>query len=202
MINKVYYLPKGTEPTDAVVNNLLTGDIRKKQLKHYDRLYSYMMSEPVASRPKPHEMLAVTNHARYITKTNVGYLLGNPVQYLVSEGFNIDEVVNNYRRQTIGNLDAELAKDASVFGHAFERIYTDEHTEPWSTRIDPRNIILVYDDTVKHEKMFAIIYVQSTNEKGEYVDGEYDATILTPTTIMERKLKGGRLVQVSEIEDS
>ena len=200
MIQKVFYLPKGTEPTDEVVNNLLSGDIRAKQLRLYNKLAGYMASEAVASRPAPHEILAVTNHARYITKTNVGYLLGNPVQYLASEGFDIQEIVNIYRRQTIGKLDVELATDASVYGHAFERIYTDENTDSWSTRIDPRNVILAYDDTVKHKKLFAIIYVQSYDEKGQAIQGQYETTILTPNMSMERTLKGGRLVPTN-VED-
>ena len=194
MIKKVYYLPKGTEPTAKVINNLLNGSIRKKQLEHYNKLEAYMMNEAVVSRPAPHSILAVTNFARYISKTNVGYLLGNPVQYLVSDTYNIQAVVDLYRRQTIGKLDVELATDASVFGHAFERVYTDENTDSWSTRVDPRNVILVYDDTVKHEKMFAIVYVPSYDEKGEIISNQFEATILTPTMVMERTLKNGELI--------
>lgn len=198
MIKKVYYLPKGTEPTAQVINNLLTGTIRKKQIEHYNKLEAYMMNEAVVSREAPHRILAVTNFARYISKTNVGYLLGNPVQYLVSEGYNIDAITDLYRKQTIGKLDVELATDASVFGHAFERVYTDEDTESWSTRVDPRNVILVYDDTVKHEKMFAIVYVPSYDEKGEVISDQFEATILTPTMIMERTLKNGELIGSDE----
>lgn len=194
MIKKVYYLPKGTEPEAQVINNLLTGSIRKKQIEHYNKLEAYMMNEAVVSRQAPHQILAVTNFARYISKTNVGYLLGNPVQYLVSDGYNIDAITDSYRKQTIGKLDVELATDASVFGHAFERIYTDENSDSWSTRVDPRNVILVYDDTVKHEKMFAVVYVPSYDEKGEVISGQFEATILTPTMVMERTLKNGELI--------
>lgn len=194
MIKKVYYLPKGTEPEAQVINNLLTGSIRQKQIEHYNKLEAYMMNEAVVSRQAPHQILAVTNFARYISKTNVGYLLGNPVQYLVSDGYNIDAIIDSYRKQTIGKLDVELATDASVFGHAFERIYTDENSDSWSTRVDPRNVILVYDDTVKHEKMFAVVYVPSYDEKGEVIRGQFEATILTPTMVMERTLKNGELI--------
>lgn len=194
MIKKVYYLPKGTEPTAQVIDNLLNGKIRKKQIAHYDKLEAYMMNEAVSSRPAEHSLLAITNFARYISKTNVGYLLGNPVQYLVADKYDIQAIVDLYRRQTIGKLDVELATDASVFGHAFERIYTDENTDSWSTRVDPRNVILVYDDTVKHEKMFAIVYMPSYDENGEEISDQFEATILTPTMIMERTLKNGELI--------
>lgn len=200
-INKMFTLPKGTEPTDKIVSGLLASTQRKEQLKLYNKLYDYYMSEAITSRPAPNKLLAITNHARYIVKTNVGYLLGNPVNYLVDDKYNIEAILKLYYHQTIGNLDVELAKDASVFGHAFERVYTDENSDSWSTRIDPRNIILVYDDTVKHEKMFAIIYLQAYNEKGEAIKDQYDATILTPTMTMERTLKGGKLIG-TDVEDS
>lgn len=193
-INKMYTLPKGTEPTDNIVNGLLTGTQRMNNLENYDKLYDYYMSEPITSRVAPHALISITNHARYIVKTNVGYLLGNPVEYLVNDKYDISHILNQYYHQTIGNLDVELANDASIFGHAFERVYTNEDSEPWSTRIDPRNVILVYDDTVKHEKMFAIVYVQSYNEKGEAIKDQYEATILTRTAIMERTLKNGKLI--------
>lgn len=199
-INKMFTLPKGTEPTDTIVNGLLTGTQRQDQLAYYNKLWGYYMSEPTTSRPAPHDLLAVTNHARYIVKTNVGYLLGNPVNYLVDEKYDIEPILRLYYHQTIGNLDVELANDASIFGHAFERVYTNEESECWSTRIDPRNVILVYDDTVKHEKMFAIIYVQSYNEKGEAIKDQYEATILTPTMIMERTLQSGKLIGSSEYD--
>lgn len=201
MIRKVYYLPKGTEPDDKTIKSLITSTNRRDEVELYDKLFAYTMSEPVLSRPAPHEILAVTNHARYITKTNVGYLLGNPVQYLVSEGYNIDAIVDTYRKQTISNIDVELANDASIFGHGFERVYADENSDPYSTRIDPRHVILVYDDSVKHEKMFAIVYVQSVDEEGENIKDQYEVTILTSTEVKERQLKGSTLVP-TDVEDT
>ena len=42
-INKMYTLPKGTEPTDNIVNGLLTGTQRMNSLENYDKLYDYYM---------------------------------------------------------------------------------------------------------------------------------------------------------------
>lgn len=202
MISKVYTLPAGTEPTADIVSGLITGSQRKECLELYERLYAYYMNEAVASREAPHQLLAITNHARYIVKTNVGYLLGNPATYLAAEKVDIEPLLDIYRKQTISNLDVENATDTSIFGHAFERIYINKDAETRSTRIDPRNIILVYDDTVQHEKMFAIIYQPSVNEKGEIVRDVYDMTILTPTIAMERKLKDGILSGDEEVSHS
>ena len=54
--------------------------------------------------------------------------------------------------------------------------------------------MLIYDDTVKHEKMFAIIYIPSYDENGKIIDGQFEMTLLTPTMVMERTLKAGELI--------
>lgn len=200
-IPKVYTLPAGTQPTDTIISNLLTGTQREQDLSLYNRLYAYYMSQPVTSRPAPHDLRVITNHARYITKTNVGYLLGNPVNYLTSEENNIEPILDLYRIEVIANLDVELATDASIFGHAFERIYTNDMGEPESTKVDPRNIILVRDDTVRHEKMFAVIYLPSYDESGNIIADQFEATILTDSLVMERTLKSGKLISRGDIED-
>ena len=199
--SKVYYLPKGTEPTDEVVNNLISSTQREKNMQNYEALYGYYMSMPVTERPAPHDIRVVVGHARYITKINVGYLLGNPVQYLASEGVDIEPLDLLYRNQTISTLDVELATDASIFGHAFERVYTDKEGNSRSAKIDPRNIILAYDDTVEHNKLFAIIYTQSYRADGTEIKGQYECTILTDTMIKERVLKNKTLVASDDDED-
>lgn len=204
MIEKVTYLSRDYErnftfdtPSGALIKELIAGSERKALVKYYDRLERYYGGEPVTERPAPHAVIAVTNFARYITKTNVGYILGNPVQYLVSEDYNIQPIVNCYRNQTIQKLDTELATDASIYGHAFERIYTDEETKSLSTRIDPKNIVLVYDNTAKHEKMFAIIYAPQIDPQGRPIAGKYDLTVLTASAAHELTLDGDKLAPAS-----
>lgn len=193
MVNKFYTLPKDTEITGELVKTLITSKTRETLVNYYSTLEKYYMNEPITSREKPNSLLAVTNHARYIVKTNIGYLLGHPVVYLVNENKNIDAIVDAYRRQAIANLDVELANDASIFGHAFERVYTNEETKSESTKISPKNIILVHDNTVKHDKMFAIIYSPILNAQGQTLKDQYNVTILTKNAVMERKLDGSNL---------
>ena len=88
----------------------------------------------------------------------VGYLLGNPVDYQVTDGYDIEPVIDAYAKQTINDLDSEIAKDVSVYGIQREYVYVNEKTEPKSCEIDNRNSIIVYDDTVEHNKLFGLIY--------------------------------------------
>ena len=52
--------------------------------------------------------------------------------------------------------DAELGKDLSVFGYAYELVYFHEGRANLAI-IDPRSAFVVYDDTVKCEPIFAVI---------------------------------------------
>lgn len=183
-MEKLYILPRGTEPEGKTIASLIRSRDRKKDIKAYNLLEKYYNSGDVLLRRTPHKLYAITNYARYITKTNTGYFLGNPVSYSANDKVNLDSILQKYTAQTISTLDYELATDASIFGHAFEQVYVDEGREPKSTKIDPRNIILVHDDTVNHNKMFAVIY------SGQRSSQEYDVTILDSGNITEGKLTG------------
>lgn len=195
-INKrTYILPKGTEPTAQVIADLLGSVKRAQEVRKYDVLERYYNAETIAQDPEYEtKLVSVTAYARYIVGLNCGYLLGNPVAYSVSEGIDIAKLREAYDNQKIQNIDIKLENDASKFGHGFERIYVNEDGECRSAAIDPRSIILVRDNTVEHRKMFALIYVECVNEKGEVIEGEYDLTIITRDKVMERRLKGGVLV--------
>lgn len=108
----------------------------------------------------------VINHAKYITDINIGYLLGNPVEYQGGD-FDIEAVKEAYKMQTISDLDHEIAKDLSIFGKQYELVYADGN-EVKSKDIDVRNAVCIYDDTVQHEKMFGIIY--KLGDSGKYED--------------------------------
>ena len=147
----------------------LTADIISEAIKYnekmrarYQKLENYYLGKhEILHRTKPlgsKNFKAITNHAKYVTTINTGYLLGNPVSYKATdEKINISPVLEEYQKQTISDLDAEIAKDLSIFGIQYELIYNDGN-DVLSKDIDVRNAICVYDNTVMHKKMFGIIY--------------------------------------------
>lgn len=156
----MYTLPKNTKITNMVLNDVIEYNERYKD--RFKMLEDYYMGkQAITSRRKEDRLKnnkVMVNHAKYITDTNVGYLLGNPVDYQVSEGYNIEPLLDAYKKQTINDLDSEIAKDVSIFGLQYEYIYANENAEPKSCEIDNKNAIIVYDDTVEHNKLFGLIY--------------------------------------------
>lgn len=124
----------------------------------------------------------VVNHAKYITDVNVGYLLGNPIDYaLEDKKANVEllqPIKDVYKQQNIANLDVAIAKGVSMFGRYIEYVYVDGNI-PMSTGVSPRTCVVAYDDTVKHNKLFAVMY-RVGEKKGEYeylqIITQYDIT--------------------------
>ena len=156
----MYTLPKDTVITNQVLNDVIAYNERYK--KRFDMLENYYLGKhSILERQKDDKLSnnkVVVNHAKYITDTNVAYLLGNPVDYQVAEGLDIEPLLDAYKKQTINDLDSEIAKDISIFGLQYEYVYANETADPKSCEVDNKHAIIVYDDTVEHNKLFGLIY--------------------------------------------
>ena len=86
----------------------------------------------------------VCNHAKYIVDIAKNYLVGNPVAYSCSDGYDIEAVKNCFAVQDMPSLDAEFEKTMSIFGKAYELVYADEQSQPKSVCLPPSNTFIVY----------------------------------------------------------
>lgn len=156
----MYTLPKDTKITNQILNDVI--DYNERYKKRFEMLERYYLGRHDILERTKDDVLSnnkvVVNHAKYITDTNVGYLLGNPVDYQTTEEYDIQPVLDAYKKQTINDLDSEIAKDVSIFGMQYEYVYANESAEPKSCETDNKNTIIVYDDTVEHNKLFGLIY--------------------------------------------
>jgi len=156
----MYTIPKDTKIDKDVLLEIIRFNDKKQA--RYNKLDKYYLGEhDILTRVKKElysNNRVMVNHAKYITDTNVGYLMGNPVEYQASEEYDITPLQDAYKSQTINNLDNEIAKAISIFGKTLEYVYANEKTEPRSAEIDNRNGVLVHDTTFEHNKLFGIIY--------------------------------------------
>ena len=155
-----YTLPKDTEINATVIKEaILYNEKRRERFDMLDRYY--IGDQDILHREKPdllHNNKVMINHAKYIVDTNVGYLLGNPVEYQASKDYNIDAVLDCYKKQTMNDIDSEIAKNCAIFGLQYEYVFANENAEPESAILDVRNTIIAYDNTIKHGKLFAVNY--------------------------------------------
>lgn len=181
----MYTVPEGTMPSKEVIREAIEYNVARSI--RYTRLANYYDGdhEKIRNRIKTSGLKdnkVIVNHSRYITDINVGYLIGNPVEYQhVSEDNSVLEpILQLYKQQTISNEDKKWARMASKMGIGYELTYATETNQVKSQTIDPRNCIIVYDDTFEHRPLFAITY-RATDIKGEYAS----VVVYTPDEIFE-----------------
>lgn len=131
---------------------------------------------------KPDHRLAV-GFPRYITDTFIGYAYGKPIK-VQSEDEKFDEALQLFaKRNALKDHNKEMAKVACKFGHAFEYLYQNENTETRVTRFTPRQMFIVYDDSVAERALFAVRYGYH-GEKSK-LRGKLYGEILTPDQVLK-----------------
>ena len=191
-----YTLPRDTEINATIIKEAI--DYNEERRERFDTLDRYYIGDQdILHREKPdllHNNKVMINHAKYIVDTNVGYLLGNPVEYQATDGLSIDPVLDAYKKQTMSDNDSEIAKNCAIFGLQYEYVFANEDAEPESAILDVRNTIIVYDNTIKHNKMFAVnyrpIFKKPTDTNPEY----YDVIFVDDKVVRNYKLKGDNLI--------
>ena len=166
----------------------------ERELPRLEKLRdSYNNTRPILDRVRrnnlPNARLA-HGFARYISTMASGYLIGKPVSYSVSDEQQepaMEAVRDAYTRTNVESVDAELAKDASVFGKGIELIYSDEDAQPRTVSLEPERAFVVYDTSARVEPMFGV-YVQPVVRMDGTKDG-FDITVFTATTIYAYRVK-------------
>lgn len=108
----------------------------------------------------------VCNHAKYIVDMIKSYLVGNPVSYACSEGYDIEAVKNCYLTQDIAHTDCELEKQMSIYGRSYEMIFSDENSQPRSVCLSPMNTFVVYGTSVAKNPLFGAHYYKRFDING------------------------------------
>ncbi|EOL45809.1 phage portal protein [Enterococcus caccae] len=150
----------------------------KKDIPRLQMLFDYYDGKPHKIgkdvTDTPHDRGEVyVNNAKYVTDNMVGFTVGSPISYAAAKGKNIDPIIDAFNLMKIKKHDKELEKDLSVFGIGYELHYlsvkpgTALETVLKITKIDPRGIILVVDDTVDNNKLFAVRFIEKFDLKGK-----------------------------------
>lgn len=159
----------------------------KAMLPRYEYLENlYLGFHNIFKRPekddwKPDHRLAV-GFPRYIADTFIGYAYGKPIK-LQSPDEEFDEALQVFgKKNAIRDHNKELAKSACKYGHAFEYMYQNEETETRVTKFTPRQMFIVYDDSVAERALFAVRYGRHGIKSK--TPGEIYGEILTPSEII------------------
>lgn len=200
----MYTLKKDTEITKQVILDAIKYNDGLKP--RFDKLEAYYFGkQEILNRERTDQLVnnkIVVNHAKYITDTNVGYLMGNAVEYQADEEVKDDTikpVLDAYKKQVISDLDNEIAKDVSIYGMQYEYIFATEDNTPKSANVDNRRAMLIYDTTLEHNKLAGLMY-RPIFEGNRTTPSYYEVVLATSKEIVEYKVateRSGTLTEVS-----
>lgn len=186
----MYQVPKDTPITAELIKKVI--DFNEKRRARFDQLDQYYLGQQlILSREKPDTLFnnkVMVNHAKYIVDTTTGYLLGNPVDYQVNDNINIEPLLDAYKAQTMENTDFELAKGCGIFGMNYEYVYANEESEPCSVTLDVRNTIIVYDDSMVHNKLFGVTYRPVFKDAKDQRPDAYEIVVATDKELIHYRM--------------
>lgn len=167
--NSSYLGPDGM-PTPEMLGSVISE--HQQQLPRLERLRKYYMADNdimrrTRSPGMPNNRIAHP-FARYITAVSAGYLVGRPVSYSTEAQIDtLEQVLDAFRRGSIASMDAENARNASIYGVGVEYVYANEDTHlPRVSVLDPRSAFVVYDESYELKPLFGVHMTPRTNAEG------------------------------------
>lgn len=107
---------------------------------------------------KPNNKIA-NAYASYITDTLVGYFIGEPISYTSNDDALLQDLSMIFEYNDEADENAELAKNASIYGVAYEMLYLSEEDKMIRFKaLNPKEIIPIFDKTVEQNLMAIIRY--------------------------------------------
>lgn len=119
----------------------------------------------------------VCNHAKDISDTATSYFIGNPVSYKSDN--DIKALTDALELAGADEADGDNGLDLSIYGRAYEYIYTKQGTTDLMVKnLPPENTFIVYDDSIEQNELFAVYYYAKVDSRDK-VNTVYVATVLT-----------------------
>jgi SPP1 family phage portal protein len=162
-MQKNFTLPEGSLPSKKLIEEAIA--YNDKFCDGYEFLDNYYIGHHrINNRTKSiayKNNKIMVNHCKYITDMNTAYLIGNPVDYQTLgdlEPETIEPVLELYRKQTISDKDVAVANLNSKMGIGYDYTFIGKKGDVKTEPIDPRNAIVVYDDTLERTPLWGILY--------------------------------------------
>lgn len=175
----MYLIQRNEELTPLRLSKII-GHFQTQTKPKLETYHNYYMGKQAITAKQPTDVgkpcnKVVVNYCANIVDTYNGYLTGIDIKYNSNE--DLEAVLNVLNYNDVHSEDSELLKDALVYGYGVEINYIDEEGQQRFKKLDPRECIDVYDDTLSQNLLYAIRfysadYINQNNE--EYYVEVYD----------------------------
>ena len=130
---------------------------RLQKLEKYYLAKNEILSRQMADPAKPNNKIA-NPYASYITDTLTGYFMGEPITYSSVDEAALTDLNMIFEYNDEADENVELAKSCSIYGVGYELLYIDEDGSIRFKRLDAKECIPIYDDTIENELLYVIRY--------------------------------------------
>ena len=134
---------------------------RLNKLNNYYNAKNEILNRLMSDSTKPNNKIA-NPYASYITDTLVGYFIGEPITYNSDNSTLLEELKMIFEYNDEADENAELAKNASIYGVAYELLYVADEVVRFHS-LDPRQCIPIYDGTIENNLIAFIRYYDDYN---------------------------------------
>ena len=135
---------------------------RLQKLENYYLANNCILQRQMKDPSKPNNKIA-NPYASYITNTLTGYFLGEPISYSSLENNIVEELNMIFEYNDEADENMELARACSIYGIGFELLYIDEDGSLRFKKLDTKECIPVYDDTIENNLLYFIRYYLDKN---------------------------------------
>ena len=138
---------------------------------------------------KPNNKIA-NAYASYITDTLVGYFIGEPITYTANDDVLLQDLQMILEHNDEADENAELAKNASIYGVAYEMLYLSEEDNMIRFKsLNPKEVIPIFDKTVEQNLLAVMRYY----EDYDYVEDNTSTIVevIDATNVRRYKLNTG-----------
>lgn len=136
---------------------------RLLELENYYNTKNKIINRIMADPAKPNNKIA-NPYASYITDTLTGYFVGEPITYNSNDKTLLQDLSMIFEYNDEADENMELAKNASIFGVAYEMLYFSEEDKMIRFKpLSPKEVIPIFDKSVENNLLAVIRYYDDYN---------------------------------------
>lgn len=197
-------LEKDIEIKDQLIIKLIEKHKAEKdrilRLKKFYKNENDILNRVYTDNSKPMNRIA-HNYAGYITDSYVGYFLGKQITYKSENTILLEQVQDVLIYNDEHDNNTTIGQEQSICGYGYEVLYTDENADIRFKCIPTEEMIVVYDNTIEENIMFAIRYYDIENILDETSNKQQVQLFMLDETIVFEK-DGDKLKEIERVDNN
>ena len=158
---------------------------RLQKLENYYNANNEIKNRVMKDVSKPNNKIA-NAYASYITDTLVGYFIGEPITYTSNDDVLLQDLNMMFEYNDEADENAELAKNASIYGVAYEMLYLSEEDKMIRFKaLNPKEVIPIFDKTIEQNLLAVIRYYDDY----DYVENKTFTIVEVIDSVKVRRLR-------------